>query len=117
MGAAEVFDEFSDADSSRVGDRSTGDLESVIPIVRRIIRARVSDQAVAEDLVQETLVKVLAGRTASSPGMLEPYAIVTARNVVASLWIERDRQRRNQHRVLELARSSRPDEQLLQGCG
>ena len=82
MGAAEVFDEFSDADSSRVGDRSTGDLESVIPIVRRIIRARVSDQAVAEDLVQETLVKVLARKNRIEPGMLEPYAIVTARNVV-----------------------------------
>ncbi len=45
--------------------------------------------------------------------MLEPYAIVTARNVVRSLWTERDRQRRNQHRVLELTDADAPDEQLL----
>ena len=34
--------------------------------------------------------------------MLEPYAIVTARNVVASMWREQDRHRRNQHRVVDL---------------
>ena len=34
--------------------------------------------------------------------MLEPYAIVTARNVVASMWQEKDRHRRNQHRVVDL---------------
>jgi serine/threonine-protein kinase RsbT len=45
--------------------------------------------------------------------MLEPYAIVTARNVVRSLWTERDRQRRNQHRVVDLAPPPAPDEQLL----
>src|SRR6478736_5054055 len=76
-------------------------VESLIPIVRRIIRARVSDPVVAEDLVQETLVNVLAKANRVAPPMLEPYAIVTARNVVKSMWIERDRQRRNQHRVLE----------------
>ena len=113
MGAAEVFDELNEADSPRVDDRSTGDLESVIPIVRRIIRARVSDPAVAEDLVQETLVKVLARKNRIEAGMLEPYAIVTARNVVKTLWIERDRQRRNQHRILELSSAEAPDAQLL----
>ncbi len=88
-------------------------LEALIPIVRRVVRARVSDPAVAEDLVQETLVRVLAKANRVAPGMLEPYAIVTARNIVRSLWIERDRQRRNQHRVLELAPSEAPDEQVL----
>ena len=40
--------------------------------------------------------------------MLEPYAIVTARNVVASLWREQDRHRRNQHRVVDLLPVGRP---------
>lgn len=89
------------------------DVEGLIPIVRRIIRARVKDPTVADDLIQETLVRVLAKANRIAPSMLEPYAIVTARNVVRSLWTERDRQRRNQHRVLELDGGDAPDEQLL----
>ncbi len=89
------------------------DVEALIPIVRRIIRARVDDATVADDLIQETLVRVLAKANRIAPAMLEPYAIVTARNVVRSLWTERDRQRRNQHRVLELDGGDGPDEQLL----
>jgi RNA polymerase sigma factor (sigma-70 family) len=104
-GAAGVVEDPSDHAADRV--------ESLIPMVRRIIRARVPEPAVVEDLVQETLVRVLAKANRVAPAMLEPYAIVTARNVVRSLWTERDRQRRNQHRVLELASVESPDERLL----
>jgi serine/threonine-protein kinase RsbT len=45
--------------------------------------------------------------------MLESYAIVTARNVVASLWRERDRHRRNQHRVVDLLPAETHDEGLV----
>jgi RNA polymerase sigma factor (sigma-70 family) len=98
-----------------VGESPDGrpDVETLIPIVRRIIRARVSDPSLADDLIQETLVRVLAKANRVAPAMLESYAIVTARNVVRSLWTERDRQRRNQHRVLELDGGDAPDEQLL----
>ena len=88
-------------------------MESLMPIVTRIVRARVPDPTIAEDLVQETLVKVLAKAHRIGPGMLEPYAIVTARNVVRSFWSERDRVRRNQHRVLDLASVESPDERVL----
>ena len=89
------------------------DITALIPIVRRVIRARVSDASAAEDLVQETLVRVLGAAHRIEPGMLEPYAIVTARNVVASMWKERDRRRRNQHRVLDLSPVEVPDDELL----
>jgi len=88
-------------------------MEALIPIVARVVRARVTDANLAEDLVQETLVRVLARANRVAPGMLEPYAIVTARNVVASQWTERDRQRRNQHRALEVPWVESPDEQIL----
>ncbi|HEY9289847.1 MAG TPA: sigma-70 family RNA polymerase sigma factor [Microlunatus sp.] len=88
-------------------------VESLIPIIRRIVRARVGDPLVAEDLVQEALVKVLAKANRVAPNMLEPYAIVTARNVVKTMWTQRDRQRRNQHRVLDVAMAEDADEQLL----
>jgi RNA polymerase sigma factor (sigma-70 family) len=86
---------------------------ALIPMVRRIVSARVSDGATADDLVQETLARVLAAMPRVEPGMLEPYAIVTARNVVASLWREQDRHRRNQHGVVDLRPPDAPDEGLL----
>jgi RNA polymerase sigma factor (sigma-70 family) len=89
------------------------DVAALIPMVRRIIGARVSDTATAEDLVQETLARVLAAVGRVEPGMLEPYAIVTARNLVASLWREKDRDRRNQHRVVDLLPSADVDDGVL----
>src|SRR3990170_1058386 len=71
------------------------------------------DAAVADYLVQETLVKVLGAAHRVEPGMLEAYAIVTARNVVASMWKEQDRHRRNEHRVVDLVPVELPDEDLL----
>ncbi|WP_448613408.1 sigma-70 family RNA polymerase sigma factor [Modestobacter sp. URMC 112] len=89
------------------------DVTRLIPMVRRVIAARVGDEALAEDLVQETLTRVLTAAPRVEPGMLEPYAIVTARNVVASQWREQDRHRRNQHRVADLRLPDAPDTDLL----
>jgi len=93
--------------------RGSVDVAALIPMVRRIVAARVADQATADDLVQETLARVLAAIGRIEAGMLEPYAIVTARNVVASMWREQDRQRRHQHRVVDLRPPEAPDEDLL----
>jgi serine/threonine-protein kinase RsbT len=95
------------------GAGADSDVAALIPIVRRIVHARVSNPSVADDLVQETLVKVLGARHRVEPGMLEAYAIVTARNVVASMWKEEDRHRRNEHRVVDLVPVEAPDEDLL----
>lgn len=86
---------------------------ALIPLVRRIVAARVPDQATADDLVQETLARVIAAADRIEPGMMEPYAIVTSRNVVASHWRDRDRQRRHQHRVIDLRAPEAPDEDIL----
>ena len=93
------------------GDQSA--VAALIPTVRRIVYSRVGDTSMAEDLVQETLVKVLGAAPRVETGMLEPYAIVTARNVVASMWKEQDRHRRNRHRVVDLSPAEAPDEDLL----
>jgi len=88
------------------------DIAALLPMLRRIVFSRVQNQAAAEDLVQETLVKVLAASNRIEPGMLEPYAITTARNLIASMWRSQDRQRRN-HRVVEMDSVGAPDERLL----
>lgn len=89
------------------------DVAALIPMVRRIVGARVSDRAAADDLVQETLVRVLGAADRVEPGMLEPYAIVTARNLVASMWKDQDRHQRNQHRVVDLRPAEAPGDNLL----
>jgi RNA polymerase sigma factor (sigma-70 family) len=94
-------------------DELHADLAALVPMVRRIVVARVADSATADDLVQETLVRVLAASGRVEPGMLEPYAIVTARNVVASLWRDKDRDRRNQHRIVDLPYDDSPDDSLV----
>jgi serine/threonine-protein kinase RsbT len=99
--------------TSRGGDRGSADVAALIPLVRRIVASRVPDPATADDLVQETLTRVLAAAGRVEPGMLEPYAIVTARNVVTSMWRDRDRQRRHQHRVVDLRPPEAPDEDVL----
>ena len=60
-------------------------------MLRRIVFSRVRNEAAAEDLVQETLVKVLAAANRIEPGMLEPYAITTARHLIASMWRSQQR--------------------------
>ena len=103
-----------EASEGAQGPRGHPDVAALIPMVRRIVGARVADPTAAEDLVQETLLRVLAAVDRVAPGMLEPYAIVTARHVIASMWKEQDRHRRNQHRVVDLRPVAMPDEDLLE---
>jgi RNA polymerase sigma factor (sigma-70 family) len=98
--------------SSAPPDRR-GDVASLIPLVRRVVGARVADPVAADDLVQETLVRVLAAADRIAPGTFEAYAVVTARNLVASMWRSKDRDRRNQHRVVDLRPVEQPGEELL----
>lgn len=50
--------------------KSAPDVAGLIPMVRRIVGARVGAHPAAEDLVQETLVRVLAASDRIEPGML-----------------------------------------------
>src|SRR3712207_5463479 len=99
--------------AASAGRRAPPDVAALIPMVRRIVSARVPDQATVDDLVQETLARVLAAAGRVEPGMPEPYAILTARNVVASMWRGQDRQRRHQQRGVVLRPPEAPDEGVL----
>ncbi|GAA1972020.1 hypothetical protein GCM10009817_10160 [Terrabacter lapilli] len=94
-------------------EQSADGVADLVPMVRRIVHARVGSHPAAEDLVQETLTRVLAAMPTIEDGMLEPYAIVTARNVVASMWRDDDRKRRNQHRALDLSAPEPPDARVV----
>ena len=55
-------------------------------VIRRVVRARLGSVDEVDDLVQETLARLLGGARRLDDGALGPYAIVTARNLVASHW-------------------------------
>jgi len=105
--------EGAELDGARPDSDAAPDVASLLPMLRRIVFSRVGNEAAAEDLVQETLVKVLAAANRIEPGMLEPYAITTARHVIASMWRSQDTQRRNQHRAVGMDHVDAPDERLL----
>jgi serine/threonine-protein kinase RsbT len=89
------------------------DVVELAPLLRRVIGARVRDGQVVEDLVQETLTRVMAARRRLEPRTLAPYAIVTARNLTRSLATSEDRSRRHAHRLIDLREPALPEEETV----
>jgi serine/threonine-protein kinase RsbT len=89
------------------------DVLELAPLLRRVIAARVRDRQVVEDLVQETLTRVMAARRRLEPRTLAPYAVVTARNLTRSLATSEDRGRRHAHRLIDLREPVLPEHEAL----
>jgi RNA polymerase sigma factor (sigma-70 family) len=89
------------------------DVVELAPLLRRVIGARVHDGQVVEDLVQETLTRVMAARQRLEPRTLAPYAVVTARNLTRSLATSEVRSRRHAHRLIDLREPVLPEEEAL----
>jgi serine/threonine-protein kinase RsbT len=90
-----------------------GDVVELAPLLRRVIAARVHDRHAVEDLVQETLTRVMAARQRLEPRTLAPYAVVTARNLVKSLATSEDRSKRHAHRLIDAREPVLPEEEAL----
>ncbi len=88
-------------------------LAEVTTIVRRVAGARLNDPHLVEDVVQETLAKLMATRSSLDPSALGPYAIVTARNLVTTHWRRDDTSRRHAHRLVEVGAPPSPEDDLL----
>jgi RNA polymerase sigma factor (sigma-70 family) len=95
-------------------DPSEQSIIDLIPVVRRVAASRVRDADLVDDIVQETLARVLAARSRVESDTLAPYAVVTARNLVASLARRDERARRMAHLFADTDLVERPGEQLLQ---
>jgi RNA polymerase sigma factor (sigma-70 family) len=107
-------DQLNDADhTGDTGDTGDTDIVALVPVVRRVVAARIRDPHVVDDLVQETLARVVASRERVEGKELAPYAAVTARNLVASYAERNDRARRNVHRLVELDLAEAPGDGLL----
>jgi len=89
------------------------DVEHLAPLVRRVVAARIAEPYAVEDLVQETLTRLLAVQHRLDASTLAPYAVVTARNLTNTLWRVRDRERRHKHRLVDMRTPRRPDEAVV----
>ena len=99
---------------TRVASPSDGQpIVELLPLVRRVVAARVRDPQLVEDLVQETLVRVMAARARVEADTLAPYAAVTARNLVASVSRSDNRARRMAHLLADDETSERPEDGVL----
>jgi len=88
-------------------------LVDLVPMLRRVIGARIKDPHTVEDLVQETLARVMAAGSRVEPEMLPRYASVTARNLVASLAEKNDRARTSSHLLVDLGDDESPATDVL----
>jgi RNA polymerase sigma factor (sigma-70 family) len=90
-----------------------GNILELTPIVTAVVRARVRDAHTADDLVQETLTRVLEAQPRLDVEALGPYAVVTARNLAAELGRSEARRQRHAHRFVDLREPERPEEEVL----
>ena len=90
-------------------DERLADLPELRGLVRRVVEARVRDPHMVDDLVQETLARVMTASARLDEMALAPYAVATARNLVTSLAREQERERRHQHRLVDPAAPEGPD--------
>ena len=73
----------------------------LVPVLRRVVGARIKDPHAVEDLVQETLARLMSSSRRIHPDKLHNYAAVTARHVVASYAERNDRARERSHLLAE----------------
>src|SRR4051812_24635009 len=92
---------------------SSDDLVELTDLIRCVVRTRGRSSDDAEDLVQETLVRVAGAQGRLDEASLPSYAVVTARNVVASKYRQSSRDRRHIHRLVEYTSLGGPEELTL----
>jgi RNA polymerase sigma factor (sigma-70 family) len=89
------------------------EVENLAPLVRRVVAARIAEPYAVEDIVQETLTRLLAVQHRLDGSTLAPYAVVTARNLTNTMWRVRDRERRHKHRLVDMRSPGRPDDAVV----
>ena len=87
-----------------------GKLETV---VRDVISGRIDDPDVVQDIVQETLVRVIDVLPRLDPKTVAAYAAVIARNLMVSLRRSEEVREKHRHRLLDPRQPVLPEEAAL----
>jgi RNA polymerase sigma factor (sigma-70 family) len=106
--------------SSRSGEFRRGDpreeqaeILALLAPLRRFALSRLDDPHDADDVVQETLTRVLAARGRLEDETLTAYAFVVAKNLIAGLYREADLERRHAGRLVDRHEPPQPDHVVL----
>jgi RNA polymerase sigma factor (sigma-70 family) len=86
-------------------------LERVQQLVEGFVRARAVDDA--DDVVQESLTRLLESKDRLHPSAWGPYAVITARNLLVSRERERETAGRHRHRLYDPGALDSPEQGLL----
>jgi RNA polymerase sigma factor (sigma-70 family) len=103
------------ANVRELSSTETDHFQEMTEVVRRVVAARISDRDTADDIVQETLARVLEAKKPLVGQAKLAYAIVVARNLVADMARHNDRWLRNRHRLIDLRPADQPDEEVIRG--
>src|SRR6186713_2198536 len=76
-------------------------IADLVPVIRRVVAARIRNPAQIDDIVQETLSRVMAARSRVERDTLAPYAVATARNLIVSGFQREQRARKSAHLLAE----------------
>lgn len=98
----------------RPADTLDDEIVEVTGLLRRIVARKVGELDAVEDIVQETVARLLAARQRLDGRAVGPYAIVTARNLVASRYERAATENRHEHRLVDLGGAAEPDERMLE---
>ena len=90
------------------------DIVQLAPVLRRVVAARLHEPHAVDDVVQETLSRLMAVRERLDAGTLVPYAIVTARNLIAGQWRQTEQSRRHEHQLIDVRPTPPPEDAVLQ---
>ncbi len=83
-------------------------IADLVPVIRRVVAARSRNPVQVDDIVQETLTRVMAARARVQRDTLTPYAIATARNLIAST-VQRDQRARQSAHLFAEPGDGEPD--------
>jgi RNA polymerase sigma factor (sigma-70 family) len=98
---------------TQIDRTETDHLEEMSDAVRRVVSARISNRETVDDIVQETLARVMEAKKPLVGQARLGYAIVVARNLVADVARQSERLRRNSPRLIDLRVPEHPEEELL----
>ena len=99
--------------SGGVNGVSPDDITEVTTLVRRAVAGRVADRDAVDEIVQETLARLLAAKRRLDGAALGPYAIIVARNLVATHWRRIGTNSRHEHRLFEPPSATHREDDLL----
>ena len=89
------------------------EITEVIAPLRRYVGAHVSSRDDRDEVVQETLSRVIAAQPRLDPGVALAYSIVVARHVMADRATHETRARANRYRMIDLTQPERPDDVVV----